>query len=61
MAEQVELAPFNTGGTSFLRSCFNGINALTGIGLITIPYTLSQAGWLGLSFFLQWHLLHANS
>ncbi|XP_030945688.1 amino acid transporter AVT1I-like [Quercus lobata] len=52
MAEQVELSPINTGGTSFLRSCFNGINALTGIGLITIPYTLSQAGWLGLCLLL---------
>ncbi|KAM3686809.1 hypothetical protein ACJW30_10G030100 [Castanea mollissima] len=52
MAEQVELPPFNAGGTSFLRSCFNGINALTGIGLITIPYTLSQAGWLGLCLLL---------
>ncbi|KAM3734645.1 hypothetical protein ACB098_10G031200 [Castanea mollissima] len=52
MAEQVELAPINTGGTSFLRSCFNGINALTGIGLITIPYTLSQAGWIGLCLLL---------
>lgn len=44
----MELPPIKTGGTSFLRSCFNGINALSGIGLITIPYTLSQAGWLSL-------------
>ncbi len=97
MSEQMEHPPFNTGGTSFLRSCFNGINSLSGswflflnlfslfwvkanfilmystncnshgfkspgIGFITIPYTLSQAGWLSLRLLLAiayLHLLHA--
>ncbi|XP_060213426.1 amino acid transporter AVT1I-like [Lycium barbarum] len=34
------------GGTSFFRTCFNGINALSGIGIISLPYALSQGGWL---------------
>ncbi|KAJ8771876.1 hypothetical protein K2173_027053 [Erythroxylum novogranatense] len=37
-------------GTSFFKTCFNRLNALIGIGLITIPYTLTQAGWLSLAF-----------
>lgn len=49
----MELPPFKTKGTSFLKTCFNGINALSGIGLITIPYTLSQAGWSGLAALLS--------
>ncbi|KAJ8771871.1 hypothetical protein K2173_027048 [Erythroxylum novogranatense] len=39
-------------GASFFKTCFNGLNALTGIGLITIPYTLAQAGWLSLAFLI---------
>ncbi|KAL6976625.1 hypothetical protein U1Q18_025412 [Sarracenia purpurea var. burkii] len=35
-------------GTSFLRTCFNGLNTLSGVGIISIPYALSQGGWLGL-------------
>uniref|UniRef100_A0A3Q7GXS0 Amino acid transporter transmembrane domain-containing protein n=2 Tax=Solanum lycopersicum TaxID=4081 RepID=A0A3Q7GXS0_SOLLC len=38
-------------GTSFSRTCFNGINALSGIGIISIPYALSQGGWLCLMLF----------
>ncbi|GJM84835.1 hypothetical protein PR202_ga00544 [Eleusine coracana subsp. coracana] len=34
------------------RTCFNGINALSGIGLLSIPYALSQGGWLSLAIFL---------
>ncbi|OWM65280.1 hypothetical protein CDL15_Pgr008870 [Punica granatum] len=45
----MELPPFRPTGTSFLKTCFNGLNALSGIGIITLPYTLSQAGWLGLA------------
>ncbi|KAF3674700.1 zinc finger family protein [Capsicum annuum] len=33
-------------GTSFFRTCFNGINALSGIGIISVPYALSEGGWL---------------
>ncbi|KAL8110824.1 hypothetical protein AgCh_026531 [Apium graveolens] len=35
-------------GTSFLRTCFNGLNALSGVGMLSIPYALSQGGWLSL-------------
>ncbi|KAK0573303.1 hypothetical protein LWI29_006111 [Acer saccharum] len=39
-------------GTSFLRTCFNGLNALSGVGILSIPYALSQGGWLTLIVFL---------
>ncbi|KAK2636212.1 hypothetical protein Ddye_031004 [Dipteronia dyeriana] len=39
-------------GTSFLRTCFNELNALTGVGILSIPYALSQGGWLTLIVFL---------
>ncbi|XP_062111606.1 amino acid transporter AVT1J-like [Humulus lupulus] len=35
-------------GTTILRTCFNGINALSGVGILSIPYALSQGGWLSL-------------
>ncbi|KAL6838789.1 hypothetical protein ACP4OV_031503 [Aristida adscensionis] len=38
--------------TGFLKTCFNGVNALSGIGLLSIPYALSQGGWLSLLIFL---------
>ncbi|OAY70770.1 Vacuolar amino acid transporter 1 [Ananas comosus] len=33
---------------TFIRTCFNGLNALSGVGLLSIPYALSQGGWLSL-------------
>ncbi|CAL5399043.1 unnamed protein product [Camellia sinensis] len=35
-------------GTTFFRTCFNGLNALSGVGILSIPYALSQGGWLSL-------------
>ncbi|KAL5540669.1 hypothetical protein UlMin_042861 [Ulmus minor] len=35
-------------GTTILRTCFNGINALSGVGILSVPYALSQGGWLSL-------------
>ncbi|KAK4791197.1 hypothetical protein SAY86_031610 [Trapa natans] len=35
-------------GTTFLRTCFNGLNALSGVGILSIPYALSRTGWLSL-------------
>ncbi|KAJ0007428.1 hypothetical protein Pint_29563 [Pistacia integerrima] len=52
MAEQLDLPTFEARGISFLKTCFNGLNALSGIGLITIPYALAQAGWLSLGLLL---------
>ncbi|KAK9050519.1 hypothetical protein SSX86_030510 [Deinandra increscens subsp. villosa] len=37
-----------TGTSSFLHTCLNGLNALSGVGLITVPYALASGGWLGL-------------
>lgn len=35
-------------GTSFLRTLLNGFNALSGVGILSIPYALSEGGWLSL-------------
>ncbi|KAL6518933.1 hypothetical protein OROHE_017686 [Orobanche hederae] len=39
------------GSTSFFKTCFNGLNALSGVGILSIPYALSSGGWLSLIFF----------
>uniref|UniRef100_A0A1D1YKC7 Vacuolar amino acid transporter 1 n=1 Tax=Anthurium amnicola TaxID=1678845 RepID=A0A1D1YKC7_9ARAE len=39
-------------GASFLRTCFNGFNALSGVGILSIPYALSEGGWLSLVLLL---------
>ncbi|XP_075080682.1 amino acid transporter AVT1I-like [Nicotiana tabacum] len=33
---------------SFLRTCFNGINTLSGLCILSVPYALSEGGWLSL-------------
>ncbi|KAI3452300.1 hypothetical protein Pfo_008965 [Paulownia fortunei] len=37
-----------TGTTSFFKTTFNGLNALSGVGILSIPYALSSGGWLSL-------------
>ncbi|PQM36724.1 vacuolar amino acid transporter 1 [Prunus yedoensis var. nudiflora] len=37
-----------TNTTSFLKTCFNGLNALSGVGILTVPYAVSSGGWLSL-------------
>ncbi|PIA62700.1 hypothetical protein AQUCO_00200608v1 [Aquilegia coerulea] len=39
-------------GTTFLRTCVNGLNALSGVGILSIPYALSEGGWICLIFLL---------
>ncbi|KAF8723539.1 hypothetical protein HU200_021489 [Digitaria exilis] len=39
-------------GTGFFKTCFNGVNALSGVGILSIPYALSQGGWLSLLIFI---------
>ncbi|KAG2610644.1 amino acid transporter AVT1I-like isoform X1 [Panicum virgatum] len=39
-------------GTGFFKTCFNGVNALSGVGILSIPYALSQGGWLSLLIFM---------
>ncbi|XP_050271577.1 amino acid transporter AVT1I-like [Quercus robur] len=34
--------------TSFFKTCFNGLNALSGVGILSVPYALSLGGWLSL-------------
>ncbi|KAI3499030.1 hypothetical protein L1887_34822 [Cichorium endivia] len=35
-------------GTTFLRTCFNGVNTLSGVGILSVAYALSKGGWLSL-------------
>ncbi|KAE8729862.1 Detected protein of unknown function [Hibiscus syriacus] len=48
LESQNEVQQQPTKGTSFLRTCFNGLNALSGVGIVSIPYALSQGGWISL-------------
>nr|XP_043618024.1 amino acid transporter AVT1I-like [Erigeron canadensis] len=38
----------NIGTSSFLSTCFNGLNALSGVGILSIPYALASGGWFSL-------------
>ncbi|KAJ8774992.1 hypothetical protein K2173_019996 [Erythroxylum novogranatense] len=44
--------PFSPGTTSSFMTIFNGINALSGVGILSIPYALASGGWLSLIMFL---------
>ncbi|XP_020538876.1 amino acid transporter AVT1I isoform X2 [Jatropha curcas] len=35
--------------TSFFHTCFNGLNALSGVGILSTPFAVSSGGWLSLS------------
>ncbi|CAN6484712.1 unnamed protein product [Victoria cruziana] len=41
-----------TSGTSFVKTCFNGVNAIAGVGILSIPYAVSEGGWLSTIFLL---------
>ncbi|KAK9069674.1 hypothetical protein SSX86_011578 [Deinandra increscens subsp. villosa] len=49
--------PSPTKGTTFTRTCFNGINTLSGVGILSVPYALSKGGWLSLLLLLLVALL----
>ncbi|KAI7732056.1 hypothetical protein M8C21_013744 [Ambrosia artemisiifolia] len=36
------------GTSSFFNTCFNGLNALSGVGILSVPYALASGGWLSL-------------
>ncbi|KAK1359546.1 Vacuolar amino acid transporter 1 [Heracleum sosnowskyi] len=38
------------GTTSFFKTAFNGLNALSGVGILSTPYALASGGWLSLIF-----------
>ncbi|KAL6650851.1 hypothetical protein ACP70R_009776 [Stipagrostis hirtigluma subsp. patula] len=44
--------PAEPDGATFVRTCFNGLNALSGVGLLSIPYALAEGGWLSLALLL---------
>ncbi|KAK6155077.1 hypothetical protein DH2020_009325 [Rehmannia glutinosa] len=49
------------GTASVLKTVFNGLNALSGVGLLSIPYALSSRGGLSTIIFLphrRMHFLH---
>ncbi|XP_021769875.1 amino acid transporter AVT1I-like [Chenopodium quinoa] len=40
------------GNTSFFKTLFNGLNAIIGVGLLSMPYALASGGWLSLILLL---------
>ncbi|XP_054796718.1 amino acid transporter AVT1I-like [Prosopis cineraria] len=34
--------------TSLFKTCFHGVNGISGIGIVSIPYALASGGWLSL-------------
>ncbi|PWA79963.1 amino acid transporter, transmembrane domain-containing protein [Artemisia annua] len=38
----------NIGTASFISTFFNGLNALSGIGILSVPYALATGGWFSL-------------
>ncbi|GFY82988.1 transmembrane amino acid transporter family protein [Actinidia rufa] len=37
------------GNTSFFKTWFNGLKALSGVGILSVPYAVSSGGWLSLT------------
>ncbi|KAL5167343.1 Protein NRT1/ PTR FAMILY 7.3 [Glycine soja] len=42
--------PSTENTASFFHTCFNGLNAISGVGILSCPYTLASRGWLSLAF-----------
>ncbi|XP_070012758.1 LOW QUALITY PROTEIN: amino acid transporter AVT1I-like [Nicotiana sylvestris] len=42
-----------TGKTSFLNTTFHGLNALSGVGILSTPYALSSGGWLSMILLIM--------
>ncbi|KAE9621147.1 putative amino acid transporter, transmembrane domain-containing protein [Lupinus albus] len=42
----------STGQCSFGQAMLNGINALCGVGILSIPYAVKESGWVGISLLL---------
>ncbi|KAI3503321.1 hypothetical protein L1887_31761 [Cichorium endivia] len=45
-------AAVTAGTSSFFNTCFNGLNALSGVGILSVPYALASGGWLSLLLLL---------
>ncbi|WVZ69834.1 hypothetical protein U9M48_018560 [Paspalum notatum var. saurae] len=51
---QPQLTTYHAAGggtTSFSRTCLNLTNAVSGIGVLSMPYAVAQGGWLSLALF----------
>lgn len=48
---EAQLPPYRTAGASFSRTCLNLTNAVSGIGVLSMPYAVAQGGWLSLALF----------
>ncbi|GJM94004.1 hypothetical protein PR202_ga10613 [Eleusine coracana subsp. coracana] len=48
---EAQLPSYRTGA-SFSRTCVNLTNAVSGIGVLSMPYAVSQGGWLSLALFV---------
>ncbi|VAH87249.1 unnamed protein product [Triticum turgidum subsp. durum] len=48
---EAQLPPYRSAGASFSRTCLNLTNAVSGIGVLTMPYAVSRGGWLSLALF----------
>ncbi|KAK9053360.1 hypothetical protein SSX86_029993 [Deinandra increscens subsp. villosa] len=46
--QPVTTTAVTTGNSSFFNTCFNGLNALSGVGILSVPYALASGGWLSL-------------
>ncbi|WJX80682.1 hypothetical protein P8452_63648 [Trifolium repens] len=46
--------PSDKNALSFFRTCLNGLNAISGVGILSVPYALASGGWLSLAllFFI---------
>nr|AFK42790.1 unknown [Lotus japonicus] len=40
--------PTTDSKMSFFHTCFNGLNAISGIGILSVPLALASGGWLSL-------------
>ncbi|KAJ0987280.1 hypothetical protein J5N97_005636 [Dioscorea zingiberensis] len=40
-------------GASIARSCLNMTNAMSGVGVLSMPYAVSQGGWLSIAVFFM--------
>ncbi|XP_039116463.1 LOW QUALITY PROTEIN: amino acid transporter AVT1A-like [Dioscorea cayenensis subsp. rotundata] len=39
-------------GCSFIQTVFNGVNVLAGVGVLSTPFTIKEAGWTSLALLL---------
>ncbi|XP_058739305.1 amino acid transporter AVT1I-like [Vicia villosa] len=53
--EEKDIASYlpNKHEVSFFRTCFNGINVILGIGILSVPHALASGGWLSLALLFS--------